>query len=85
MIDIRPFFTYKYFQQSLMEANMFAVNLLEEAGTGAGYVWIPVIVLGWFLLMTIVGWQVSRRNAGNGPQAADTSRSESNPSEFDSH
>lgn len=42
---------------------MFAVNLLEEAGSGSGSVWIPVVTLGWFLLMTIVGWQISRRNA----------------------
>lgn len=66
---------------------MFAVNLLEEAGSSAGSVWIPVIVLGWFLLMTIVGWQVSHRTAtgGNEPQAADTSHPKSNPSEFDQH
>ena len=66
---------------------MFAVNLLEEAGSGAGSVWVPILVLGWFLLMTLVGWQVSRRNApaGNGPQIPDTAHSDSNPSEFDTH
>jgi hypothetical protein len=65
---------------------MFALTLLEEAGSGPVSFWIPVIVLGWFLLMTLVGWQVSRRNAaGNDLQAADSSHAESNPSEFDTH
>ncbi len=66
---------------------MYAVSLLEEAGSGTGSIWVPILVLGWFLIMTIIGWQVSRRNpaVGNGPQEADTSHSESNPSEFDNH
>jgi TRAP-type C4-dicarboxylate transport system permease small subunit len=60
---------------------MFSINLLEEAGTSAGSIWIPILVLGWFLVMTIVGWQVSRRNA----PAAGPSPSGSNPSELDHH
>ena len=66
---------------------MFTVKLLEEAGTGAGSIWIPVIVLGWFLLMTVVGWQVSRQNTavGEAPQDAHAAHSEENPSEIDPH
>ena len=66
---------------------MFTVKLLEEAGTGAGSIWIPVIVLGWFLLMTVVGWQVSRPNTavGEAPQDTHAAHSEENPSEFDTH
>jgi hypothetical protein len=67
---------------------MFAVNLVEEEGSGTGSAWLLVVVLGWFLLMTIVGWQVSRRNplVGNGPEGTDVSHAESNPpSEFDHH
>ncbi len=66
---------------------MLSVNFLEEAAGGSGSIWIPILVLGWFLLMTIVGWRVSRQTApaGNGPQLADTARSDNNPSEFDTH
>ena len=66
---------------------MYAVNLLEEAGTGAGSIWIPVVVLGWFLVMTLVGWQVSHRNAAGpaSPQDAPISDSDHPPSEFDHH
>ena len=66
---------------------MFSMNLLEETGSSYGSIWIPVIVLGWFVLMTIVGWQVSRRSAevGNSELVAEPSHSESNPSEFDNH
>jgi hypothetical protein len=39
---------------------MFSINFLEEAAAGSTSVWIPFIGLGWFLLMTLVGWQVSR-------------------------
>ena len=66
---------------------MFSINLLEETGAGSGSIWVPILVLGWFLLMTIVGWQVSRGNppAGNGSQIPDPAHSDSNPSEFDTH
>lgn len=65
---------------------MFSMNLLEETGASAGSIWVPILVLGWFLLMTIVGWQASRRQpAGSEPPAADTTHSDSNPSEFDHH
>ena len=65
---------------------MFSMHLLEETGASSGSIWVPILVLGWFLLMTIVGWQVSRRQpAGTEPPAADTTHSDSNPSEFDTH
>jgi hypothetical protein len=66
---------------------MFSINLLEEAGSSSGSIWIPIVVLGWFLLMTIVGWQVSRRDGTTEKNlpAVDTSHSESNPSELDHH
>lgn len=66
---------------------MLSVYFLEEAAGGSGSVWIPILVLGWFLLMTTVGWRVSRRTAlaGNGPQLADTAHSDNNPSEFVTH
>jgi hypothetical protein len=66
---------------------MFSMQLLEEAGSSSGSIWLPILVLGWFLIMTLVGWQVSRRNAagGNPPPNAHPSLPESNPSEFDNH
>jgi hypothetical protein len=65
---------------------MFSMHLLEEAGSSTGSPWVPILVLGWFLVMTIVGWQVSRRNAaGNDLPAARTTHSENHPSEFDRH
>lgn len=57
---------------------MFALHLVEEAGGEAVSIWIPIVILGWFLLMTLVGWQVSRRNAAD-------SHPDPNPSEFDIH
>ncbi len=51
-----------------------------------GSIWVPVLILGWFLLMTLVGWQVSRRYAAeNESPPAGVSHSEDNPSEFDLH
>jgi hypothetical protein len=74
------------FQSLFMEANMFSLNLLEEAGSSSGTIWVPILVLGWFLVMTLVGWQVSRRKVVEiEPQPAGASHSEDNPSEFDSH
>jgi len=66
---------------------MFSMNLLDETGADSGSIWVPILVLGWFLLMTIVGWQVSRGNApgGSAPQVPDTAHSDNNPSEFDTH
>lgn len=66
---------------------MFSIHLLEESGSSSGSIWIPIVVLGWFLLMTIVGWQVSRRDGTKEKNlpAAEPSHSESNPSEFDHH
>ncbi len=66
---------------------MLAGIALQEAASSGGSIWFPVLVLGWFVVMTIVGWQVSRRNgtAANNPPAGDPSHSESNPSEFDTH
>ena len=66
---------------------MLSVYVIEEAAGGSGSIWVQVLVLGWFLLMTFVGWQVSRRNAhaGSGPELADPSHTDNNPSEFDTH
>jgi hypothetical protein len=65
---------------------MLSMTLLEETGAGPGSIWVPILVLGWFLLMTLVGWQASKRqNAGTESPAADTTHSGSNPSEFDHH
>jgi len=63
---------------------MYSVSILEEVAVGSGSIWIPILVLGWFLLMTIVGWQVSRNApAGNGSQIPDTADPDNNPSEYD--
>jgi hypothetical protein len=59
---------------------MFSINFLEAAAAGGMSVWIPVIGLGWFLLMTLVGWQVSRHTVSQPPAAAPFGN---NPSEFD--
>lgn len=75
---------YSFLKYPLKEADMFAVGLLEQAATGHASIWVPVIVLGWFLLMTLVGWQVSRHTAAADLSPVDTSP-ESNPSEFDTH
>jgi len=66
---------------------MLALNLLEESGTGTGSIWIPVVILGWFLVMTFVGWLVSRRNttAAIPPQNINASDPDLPPSEFDNH
>jgi hypothetical protein len=45
-----------------MEANMYASILLEEAGPNTELGWLLALVLGFFLLMVIVGWWVSRNN-----------------------
>ena len=41
---------------------MYASILLEEAGPNTELGWLLFLVLGFFLLMVIVGWWVSRRN-----------------------
>ena len=66
---------------------MYSVYLLEETGSTSGSIWVPVIVLGWFVIMTLVGWQVSRRNPQVEIQSQDTEHSHAgdNPSEFDNH
>ena len=66
---------------------MLAVNFLQETGTGAGSIWIPVVILGWFLAMTLVGWQVSRhdRTVAVPPQDIHASDSDLPPSEFDNN
>ena len=45
-----------------MEANMYASILLEEAGPNTELGWLLYLFLGFFLLMVVVGWWVSRRN-----------------------
>ena len=47
---------------SFTEANMFATILLEEAVPNTELVWILYLLLGFFLLMIVVGWWVSSRN-----------------------
>jgi hypothetical protein len=44
-----------------MEANMFAIKLLEEAGPNTELSWLLFLLLGFFFLMVIVGWWVSSR------------------------
>ncbi len=41
---------------------MYASLLLEEAGPNTELGWLLYLLLGFFLLMVIVGWWVSRRN-----------------------
>jgi hypothetical protein len=43
------------------EANMYALMLLEEAGPNTELGWMLAVLLGFFLLMVIVGWLVSSR------------------------
>jgi hypothetical protein len=45
-----------------MEANMYALMLLEETGPNTELGWLLYLLLGFFLLMVIVGWWVSHRN-----------------------
>ena len=63
---------------------MFVVNLLEEAGGGGTSIWVPVVILGWFLVMTMVGSLVSRRYPAVTDHPQDTHTGD-NPSEFDRH
>jgi hypothetical protein len=46
-----------------MEANMLAMKLLEETGPNTELSWLLYVVLGFFLLMVLVGWWVSSRKA----------------------
>ncbi len=66
---------------------MQALRLLEETGSGSGSIWVPLLVLGWFVIMTLVGWQVSHRSptVTESPQDTHDSHSENPPSEFDDH
>lgn len=43
---------------------MLAMYSLQEAGPNTDLAWLLFIVLGFFLLMVVVGWLVSRRNGG---------------------
>ena len=64
---------------------MFVVNLLEEAGGEATSIWVPVVILSWFVVMTVVGSLVSRRNPAGENTSQATGHSGENPSEFDTH
>jgi hypothetical protein len=44
-----------------MEANMFTMKLLEEAGPNTELSWLLFLFLGFFLLIVLVGWWVSNR------------------------
>jgi len=41
---------------------MYAIHFLSEEGPNTELSWLLFIVLGFFLLMVIVGWLTSRRN-----------------------
>jgi hypothetical protein len=41
---------------------MLAIYSLQEAGPNTDLAWLLFVVLGFFLLMVVVGWLVSRRN-----------------------
>lgn len=43
---------------------MYAIHFLSEEGPKTELSWLLFIVLGFFLLMVIVGWLTSRRNGG---------------------
>jgi len=43
---------------------MYAIHFLSEEGPNTELSWLLFIVLGFFLLMVIVGWLTSRRNGG---------------------
>jgi hypothetical protein len=57
---------------------MFAEQLLEGAGASGGSFSVPVLILGWFVVMTLVGWQVSRQSG-----TARSKDSQNPPSQFD--
>jgi hypothetical protein len=61
LIDIPFFLTYKYLK--FMEVNMFTVKLLQEIEPNGDLGWLIYLVLFILLMMVIVGWLVSRRNA----------------------
>ena len=41
---------------------MLAMNSLQEAAPNTDLAWLLFVVLGFFLLMVVIGWLVSRRN-----------------------
>lgn len=43
---------------------MYLVQLISEEGPNTELSWLLYVVLGFFLLMVIVGWLTSRRNDG---------------------
>ena len=43
---------------------MYLVQLMSEEGPNTELSWLLYVVLGFFLLMVIVGWLTSRRNDG---------------------
>lgn len=44
---------------------MFVARFLEEAGPNTELSWLLYVVLGFFLLMVIVGWLTSRGSEEN--------------------
>jgi len=41
---------------------MLAMYSLQEAGPNTDLAWLLFVVLGFFLLIVVIGWLVSRRN-----------------------
>ena len=54
---------------------MFALKLLSEAGPNTELAWLLWVALGFFFLMVVVGWLVSR----NRKPAPEVTRAEDNP------
>jgi hypothetical protein len=50
-----------------MEADMFAIRFLSEAGPDTSLSWLLWVVLGFFLVMVLVGWWASK-NKGTQPE-----------------
>lgn len=44
---------------------MYAIRFLSEEGPNTELTWLLLIVLGFCLLVIVVGWLTSRRNGGH--------------------
>jgi cytochrome c-type biogenesis protein CcmH/NrfF len=47
---------------------MLAIGLLEETTVGADITWLLWVALGFFALMVVVGWLVSRKQKPEEPE-----------------
>ena len=43
---------------------MFAIQFFSEAGPDTSLAWLLWVTLGFFFLMVVVGWAVSRNKEG---------------------